>query len=173
MSYRTKQSKRVIKRHRRSKETRARHFLIYATRNCRCFDCGLKLRVGMEIVYRHTPLELLHRGCADHRGITYRPSIRWERAQGKRRPKPSRKRIVRYSRSELVAELVIEAGKTQKGGYSRSMLRRWCVAWPPPRGWPRDLVTRWTADVQLPDARNIPIEAELDQDLDRVLEASA
>lgn len=169
MSYQTRQRKRAIKRHRQSDTTRARHFLIVATKPGRCYDCGLRLKTGMEIVYRHTPLELLHTGCADRRGIEYRPSLRWERAKGRKRSRPKRKRIpVSYSAAELVAELVLEAGKTPKGGYTRGMLERWGVDWPPPRGWPRDLAARWSQA-----GAAATIEAEIDRDLDRALENTA
>jgi hypothetical protein len=173
MSYQSRQRKRVLKRHRRSEDTRSRHFLIEAQKNGRCFDCGGRFKAGATVVYRHTPLELLHRGCAERRGIKFRPSVRWERAQGKTRPKPKRKRtIVRTTPRELLAQLVIEAGRTPKGGYTRSMLERWGVAWPPPSGWPRTLVARWTADE--PSRRREVLDgAELDEELDRALEAAA
>ena len=51
-----------------------------------------------------------------------------------------------YSPQALLAELVIEAAKTPRGGYSRRMLKRWGMAWPPPHNWPRDLVARWTKE---------------------------
>jgi hypothetical protein len=168
VSYRTRQRKRVIKRHRQSENTRARHYLIDATKPGRCHDCAIKFKTGAEIVYRHTPLELLHIECAVRRGIEYRPSIRWERAHEKKRSKVKRMRPSSYTPQELLAELVLVAGKTPKGGYTKSLLRRWGVGWPPPKAWPRDLVARWSrADTFA------TIEAELDRDLDRTLEEAA
>jgi hypothetical protein len=29
----------------------------------------------------------------------------------------------------------IEAGKTERGGWSKSTLESWGIAWPPPKGW--------------------------------------
>ena len=56
-----------------------------------------------------------------------------------------RARLGDYGRRELVADLVIEAGKTPRHGWTSAQLARWGVAWPPAKGWRRELVGRWAA----------------------------
>ena len=34
----------------------------------------------------------------------------------------------------------IEAGRTEKGGFTRKTLKGWGVDWPPPRGWKKSLL---------------------------------
>lgn len=36
-------------------------------------------------------------------------------------------------------EKVIEAGKSAKGGFTKSTLKSWGIEWPPPKGWRKDL----------------------------------
>lgn len=77
----------VIDHHRRSDETRARHFLTPVARNCCCNRCGTSLRVDRhDCVYRHTPREILCIDCANVEQIHYRTSSRWDAANRKRRP---------------------------------------------------------------------------------------
>ena len=38
----------------------------------------------------------------------------------------------------------IEAWRTARGGFTKRQLAVWGVSWPPPRGWKRRLVRRWT-----------------------------
>ena len=53
--------------------------------NLTCNECGGSLRDGAECVYRHTPRQILCVTCADLARITYRPSMRWERRNRKRK----------------------------------------------------------------------------------------
>jgi hypothetical protein len=75
-----------------------RHYLTIVSRPACCNRCGGSLREGAECVYRYTPREIVCVTCADLERISYRPSLRWERAQpkkGGRRSsagKPARKR---------------------------------------------------------------------------------
>ncbi|MFI5614987.1 hypothetical protein [Amycolatopsis sp. NPDC051903] len=39
----------------------------------------------------------------------------------------------------------IEAARTPAGGFTRAQLAAWGVAWPPPKGWKKDLIDRWHA----------------------------
>lgn len=39
-----------------------------------------------------------------------------------------------------VTEEEIEAAKTERGGWTREMLERWGVSWPPKRGWKERLL---------------------------------
>src|SRR4051794_1624021 len=58
---------------------------IVASDTC-CARCGGVLRVGREMIYRHSPREALCLPCAEaDSGLSYRPSARWERARGKSR----------------------------------------------------------------------------------------
>ena len=40
----------------------------------------------------------------------------------------------------ILTEEQIEAGKTEKGGYTRDQLAEWGVPWPPPKGWIEALI---------------------------------
>ena len=81
------QRRTVIDNHRRSDETRARHFLTPVQRSCCCNRCGISLRVGRDdCVYRHTPREILCIDCANVEQIPYRSSSKWEAKDRKRRP---------------------------------------------------------------------------------------
>jgi hypothetical protein len=62
-----------------------RHYLTPVKRNCCCNRCGTSLRVGHECVYRHTPREILCLDCANRERVRYRPSMRWERRNRKRK----------------------------------------------------------------------------------------
>lgn len=35
----------------------------------------------------------------------------------------------------------IEAGKTEKGGYTKAQLAAWGISWPPPKGWKEMLLS--------------------------------
>jgi hypothetical protein len=35
----------------------------------------------------------------------------------------------------------IEAGKTERGGWAKSTIEGWGIAWPPPKGWKEALMT--------------------------------
>jgi hypothetical protein len=61
-----------------------RWYLTIMSRNGCCNDCGGYLREGADVVYRHTPREILCRVCADLRGIAPRPSLRWEKTRRRR-----------------------------------------------------------------------------------------
>ncbi|HEY3691113.1 MAG TPA: hypothetical protein VGL46_12540 [Pseudonocardiaceae bacterium] len=39
----------------------------------------------------------------------------------------------------------IEAARTPAGGFTRAQLAAWGVAWPPPKGWKKELNDRWRA----------------------------
>jgi RNase P subunit RPR2 len=87
MSYRSREKKRragiAQQRARRDhRETmKRRHYLTIVSRDACCNACGGMLRQGAECVYRFEPREILCVTCADLRMISYRPSLKWERAQ--------------------------------------------------------------------------------------------
>ena len=39
-----------------------------------------------------------------------------------------------------LTEAEIEAGQTEKGGFTRAQLEEWGVPWPPPKGWKEALI---------------------------------
>jgi hypothetical protein len=85
MSYKSRQKKRAIRaakeKHRAA--ISERHYLTLVKRKCICNACGGLLRAGKEMVYRHTPREILCTICAEHRGLAggkLRVSARWEKA---------------------------------------------------------------------------------------------
>lgn len=44
-------------------------------------------------------------------------------------------RLVREPGTRIPTEDEIEAGKSQRGGWTRAQLAEWGVPWPPPKGW--------------------------------------
>ena len=54
------------------------HWLTIASSKCCCNECGQIIKPGSEMVYRHTPREILCVPHADARKIYYRPSLKWE-----------------------------------------------------------------------------------------------
>jgi hypothetical protein len=61
-------------------------WLTIATRDCCCARHGGNLRLGREIVYRHSPGEVLCVLCAEaDPTIKPKPSLRWERTPRKAR----------------------------------------------------------------------------------------
>jgi hypothetical protein len=162
MSYRTREQKREEKiLHRRVKkahgdrETKARHFLTIAKCKAKCERCPHRALAGDEFVYRHEPRQVLCVDCANLAGVKWRTSWRWEKAQAKRRhARPDRatakSTASRYSPQELLAELVIEAGRSTRGGFTRSMTERWGLLWPLPTGWRRELRERWAGPSKPP-----------------------
>jgi hypothetical protein len=66
------------------------------------------------------------------------------RREAKRaRQREAASRQARQARRALVADLIIEAGKTPRGAWTDPQLGRWGITWPPPKGWRRELVARW------------------------------
>jgi hypothetical protein len=97
VGYKTREKKRQARARSISAEQRARSdvtagrwFLTICTRKAACSnpDCaGVKiLRPGVEVVYRHRPMTLLCKFCAERDPeVRPRPSLAWERwARGKR-----------------------------------------------------------------------------------------
>jgi hypothetical protein len=70
---------------RRSRSSARKWWLTIATRKGYCANvaCGVILKEGAEVVYRHSPMETLCLRCADRAGHRYRPSVRWESAKRK------------------------------------------------------------------------------------------
>lgn len=66
-----------------------RYFLTIVTRETQCRSCGARLRLHADFVYCRNNSVCLCTGCADRDPlISYRPSLRWERARRKnRRPR--------------------------------------------------------------------------------------
>jgi hypothetical protein len=71
------------RRSRSSGSSAGKWWLTIATRKgcCANVGCGVILKEGAEVVYRHSPMETLCVRCADRAGHRYRPSLRWERAR--------------------------------------------------------------------------------------------
>jgi hypothetical protein len=97
MGYKTRERKRRQKARaaaigrqrnaRKSGSSAGKHWLHLAERKtcCNMPECRAIIREGEAMVYRHEPREIFCVACADHAGLYYRPSLRWERAQqGKR-----------------------------------------------------------------------------------------
>jgi len=72
---------------RESGSSAGKWWLTVVVEDCCCAQCGRVLRVGREMVYRHTPREARCMGCAERdQGCRWRPSLSWERAgKGKRK----------------------------------------------------------------------------------------
>lgn len=68
------------RRSRESGSSAAKWWLTLVVEDCACARCGRVLRVGSEMVYRHTPRESRCVSCAqlDHGG-KWRPSLAWEK----------------------------------------------------------------------------------------------
>jgi hypothetical protein len=49
---------------------------------------------------------------------------------------------VRQDNGKRVTRDEIEAAKTASGGWTRERLAAWGVAWPPPKGWKNELLSR-------------------------------
>jgi hypothetical protein len=90
MSYKQRERKRkktvavaeAQKRSRSSGSSSQRWWLTIVTSHTCCARCSGLLRIGREMVYRHTPREALCLPCADRdTAIRYRPSLQWERAR--------------------------------------------------------------------------------------------
>ncbi len=91
MSFKSREKKRRARlaqtssqREQRSKYA-GRHYLTIVSRAACCNKCGGSLRKDAECVYRHTPKQILCVPCADLERISYRPSLRWERRNRKRK----------------------------------------------------------------------------------------
>lgn len=81
MSYKSRQKKRAIgatKAKNREKIAGRRYLTIVKRKTC-CARCAGILKIGAEMVYRHTPREALCKLCAESdTAIRVRPSTRWE-----------------------------------------------------------------------------------------------
>lgn len=65
---------------------RSRYYLTTVKRVCRCSSCGAKLRLGDDMVFRKDgPVTLCVRCAEADPLIDYRPSLRWEKEQRRRR----------------------------------------------------------------------------------------
>lgn len=160
MSYTTRENKRkakvtdakretVIRSRHRDPKTQTRWFLTIASRKSKCKRCGGRLRPGREIVFRFEPKTVFCPDCAQLEKIDFRHSQRWEKSRRKKKAKPKQKAIT-YTPTELVAELVIEASIARNctaptGAWTRSQFAAWGIPYPPPKGWRRELVNRWSA----------------------------
>lgn len=71
-------------------------WLTLVVEDCCCAQCGRVLRVGREMVYRHTPREARCMGCAQRDdGCSWRPSLSWERARrGKHKAAAAGRKVV-------------------------------------------------------------------------------
>lgn len=91
MSFQSRQRKRKYKRleaqarRKRSAGTAQRWYLTLAKRPGKCAGCGDRFERGADIVFRHEPMATLCVRCADRQKILARPSLRWERAQSRKR----------------------------------------------------------------------------------------
>ena len=88
MSFKSREKKRKAARavsiavQQQKPATEARWFLTPVRRQAVCRSCGGRLHRGSDMVYRHTPREALCVPCADaDPGVSYRPSVRWEKAR--------------------------------------------------------------------------------------------
>ncbi|HEX2398235.1 MAG TPA: hypothetical protein VHI73_08845 [Solirubrobacteraceae bacterium] len=103
MSYKSRQKKRAIRaakeKHRAA--ISERHYLTLVKRKCVCNAWGGLLRAGKEMVYRHTPREILCTICAEHRGLAgskLRVSAKWEKATARRTANRKAQRRARRAR---------------------------------------------------------------------------
>ena len=90
MSYASRAKKRAIAaaKYKKSDVMKGRHYLTIVTRKTCCARCAGLLKLGAEMVYRHTPREALCTLCATaDPSIHARPSTRWT-DQRRRAPRP-------------------------------------------------------------------------------------
>ena len=99
MSFKSREKKRKAARavsnavQQRTPATEARWFLTPVRRHAVCGSCAGRLHWPSDMVYRHKPLVMLCVACADaDPGVSYRPSVRWEREELRRRGKELRRR---------------------------------------------------------------------------------
>jgi len=56
----------------------------------------------------------------------------------------------------------IEAGRSEKGGFSKAQLAKWGVPWPPPKGWKETLLAGQTmVEAGLRSSESSPIRPNL------------
>ena len=85
MSFKQREQKRrrraaVITARRKSGTSSGKWWRTIVKRDTCCARCSGILRIGREMVYRHSPREALCLSCADAApDVTARPSIAWER----------------------------------------------------------------------------------------------
>lgn len=100
MSYKSRQKKRIINasKHANREVMARRWYLTICTRDTCCARCAGVLRIGGEMVYRHTPRESLCVLCSElDSAIKPRPSTSWESAS--RRARGSSRSGTRAGRS--------------------------------------------------------------------------
>ena len=68
--------------------------------------------------------------------------------------------IVNKNRMKLSNE-EIEAGRTERGGFTRETLASWGISWPPPHNWKKALLAGEQIEVLEPESHPDSIEAEL------------
>lgn len=85
MSFKSREKKRRRKlaianaRAKHGETMASRHYLTPVSMNCCCNRCGKSLRAGKDdVVYRHTPRELLCLECATAESVEYRTSRKWD-----------------------------------------------------------------------------------------------
>jgi hypothetical protein len=75
------------KQSRASGSSSGKWWLTLLTRTQACAKCGLVIRDGKPAVYRHRPMEVRCQACASKQpdSSSWRPSVRWEQEQRRRR----------------------------------------------------------------------------------------
>jgi len=88
MSYKSRQKKRAIgaTKFRNREKIAGRWYLTIVKRKTCCARCAGILKIGDEMVYRHTPREARCKPCAElDPNVKARPSMQWEGARGRGR----------------------------------------------------------------------------------------
>ncbi len=94
MGFKQRERKRKAKSAAKSAQSRSREtgssagkwWLTLVVEDCGCAQCGRVLRVGREMVYRHTPREARCVTCAQRDDeCKWRPSLAWEKQRRTRK----------------------------------------------------------------------------------------
>lgn len=84
MSFKSRERKRRMRaaqrtaRQRHGEVMKGRWYLTIVKRDCCCNRCGRALRKGGDLIYRHSPKEVICTLCADREGVKFRTSRVWE-----------------------------------------------------------------------------------------------
>jgi len=124
------------------------------TRNRRTKRRDWKLGTGQTAAEERAEVDRARREGLEAEYVAAQGWARMRKAETERRREAKRQREpasprATQARRALVADLIIEAAKTPRGAWTDAQLARWGVAWPPPKGWRRELVARWAVSRDL------------------------
>lgn len=67
---------------------------------------------------------------------------------------PEAKITHREAALTIVTADEIDAARTARGGWTKETLAQWGIAWPPPRGWRKRLLSDGESPEKTPELRN-------------------